>query len=83
MFDSVAKNVGSNAVGVLLTGMGKDGAEAMLRMRNKGGRTLAQNESSSVVFGMPKAAFECGGAERLVDIKDMASTIIEMLEAMK
>lgn len=83
LFDSIAEHVGSNSVGVMLTGMGRDGAEAMLRMRGSGARTLAQDESSSVVFGMPKEAYACGGAERLVHINEMTDAIIELLGEMK
>lgn len=71
LFDSVAHHVGSNAVGVILTGMGRDGAAGMLRMRESGARTLAQDKETSVVFGMPKEAYACGGAERLVPIQEM------------
>ena len=83
LFDSVADNVGSNAVGVMLTGMGKDGADAMLRMRNAGARTLAQDKESSVVFGMPNEAFLCGGAEKLVGLNDIPDEIIKFLEEIK
>ena len=71
LFDSVAHHVGPNAVGVILTGMGRDGAAGMLRMRESGARTLAQDKETSVVFGMPKEAYACGGAERLVPIQEM------------
>jgi len=83
LFDSVARSVASNAMGVILTGMGKDGAEAMLGMRQAGARTFAQDEASSVVFGMPKEAYECGGAEKLVNINDMTSVLIKTVEGMK
>lgn len=61
LFKSVSQQVGRNALGVILTGMGSDGADGMAEMRRAGGRTLAQNEASSVVFGMPRAAYENGG----------------------
>ncbi len=83
LFNSVTHNVGSNAVGVMLTGMGRDGAEAMLGMRQAGARTYAQDEASSVVFGMPKAAYECGGAERLVSLDNINFTIIKALKEMQ
>ncbi len=83
LFDSIAKHVGSNAMGVILTGMGRDGAEAMLGMKQAGARTFAQDKESSVVFGMPREAYECGGAERLVNIDEMTSVLIETLEGMK
>lgn len=64
LFDSVAISAGRNAVGLLLTGMGDDGARGLLRMRQAGARTFAQDEISSVVYGMPKVAMEIGAAER-------------------
>ena len=76
MMHSVADNVGANAVGVMLTGMGADGADGMLAMRNAGARNIAQDEASSVVFGMPKVAYERGGAERLVPIDKIADIVI-------
>ncbi len=82
LFGSVAKYVGSNAVGVMLTGMGVDGADGMLEMRQAGARTLAQDESTSVVFGMPKAAYERGGAQRLVPLPEIPDAIVEALRAL-
>ncbi len=81
LFQSVAKDVGANAIGVMLTGMGSDGADGMLLMRQQGARTLAQDEKTSVVFGMPKVAFERGGAERLVPIDKIPSAIFELLDS--
>ncbi len=78
MMQSVAKYVGSNAIGVMLTGMGHDGADGMVAMRKAGARTFAQDEASSVVYGMPKEAFERGGAERVVAIDKMASTVMNL-----
>lgn len=80
MFESVAKYAGANAIGVILTGMGSDGAGGMLAMRQAGAHTLAQDEESSVVFGMPKVAYERGGAERLVPLSDITARIIAILE---
>ena len=76
---SVAEYVGANAVGVMLTGMGRDGAEAMLAMRKAGSRNLAQDEATSVVFGMPKEAYECGGAEKLVPLPDIAPAVVNLV----
>jgi two-component system chemotaxis response regulator CheB len=76
---SVARHVGANAIGVMLTGMGSDGAEGMLAMRQAGARNLAQDEASSVVFGMPKVAYEKGGAEKLVTLELIAPAIIDLL----
>ena len=63
----------------MLTGMGGDGADGMLAMRRAGARTMAQDEASSVVFGMPRVAYEKGGAERLISIDDIAYAIIQIL----
>ena len=76
LFDSIAKNVGDNAYGVMLTGMGDDGADAMVRMRKAGAKTCAQDEKSSVVFGMPKEAYVRGGAEILVPLDRIAEKIV-------
>jgi len=80
LFKSVAKYVGNNAVGAMLTGMGKDGALAMLEMRNAGARTLAQDKETSVVFGMPMEAYKCGGAEKLLPIDSIAGEIIRLMK---
>lgn len=79
MMHSVAKQVGRNAVGVMLTGMGSDGAEGMLAMHKAGARNIAQDEATSVVFGMPKVAFDKGGAEKLVAIDKIATSVISLL----
>ncbi|MGB9578070.1 MAG: protein-glutamate methylesterase/protein-glutamine glutaminase, partial [Halothiobacillaceae bacterium] len=72
LFDSVAKAVGAGAVGVLLTGMGKDGAEGLLHMRQAGAITIIQDEQTSVVWGMPGEAYRLGAAERVVPLPKMA-----------
>jgi len=79
LFDSVSRYVGNNAIGVMLTGMGRDGADAMLSMRNAGAKTIAQDEATSVVFGMPGEAWECGGAERLIPLGDISKELIRMV----
>lgn len=79
LMHSIAKNAGSDAVGIMLTGMGHDGAGGMLAMRKAGARTVAQNEATSVVFGMPKEAYENGGAEKLLSINRIAPTVLELL----
>ena len=75
LFHSVAQYAGANAVGVIMTGMGKDGAKGMLEMRNAGARTIAQDEASCVVFGMPKEAIRSGGVENVVPLNEIPSTI--------
>jgi two-component system chemotaxis response regulator CheB len=79
MMHSVAEHVGPNAVGGMLTGMGGDGSDGMLAMRKAGARCIAQDEASSVVFGMPKVAFDKGGAERLVPLDMIAQTLLNLL----
>ena len=81
MFHSVAKQVGPNAVGVILTGMGADGAAGLLAMRQAGARTMAQDEKSCVVFGMPKEAIKMGAAEQIVPLGTMAEKILTTLSA--
>ncbi len=83
LFNSVAKNAGANAVGVILTGMGSDGAKGMLAMRQAGARTIAQDEESCVVFGMPKVAIELGGAEKVVPLQKIPEEIFNLLRQMK
>jgi two-component system chemotaxis response regulator CheB len=81
MFRSVAQCAGRNAVGVILTGMGGDGAQGLLEMRQAGARTLAQDEASCVVFGMPKVAIDLGAAEKVVPLDGMASEILRTVES--
>src|SRR5205823_1208723 len=73
LFDSVARCAGDNAVGVLLTGMGDDGARGLLRLRQAGAHTIAQDEASSVVFGMPMEAVKRGAAEAVVPLDEVAA----------
>ncbi len=80
LFHSVAEYAGVNAVGVLMTGMGADGAEGLLAMREAGARTIAQDERSCVVFGMPKAAIERGAAEQVVPLREIASRVISLVQ---
>jgi two-component system chemotaxis response regulator CheB len=79
LFSSTADCAGRNAVGALLTGMGADGAAGLLRMRQAGARTLAQDEATSVVWGMPRVAWEKGAAERLEPIDGVAERILQWL----
>lgn len=73
LFRSVARSAGANAVGVILTGMGDDGARGLKEMRDLGARTIGQDEATSVVYGMPKAAFEAGAVEFQLPLKKIAS----------
>ncbi len=81
LFHSVARNAGRNAVGVLLTGMGADGADGLLAMHEHGARTLAQDEASCIVFGMPKEAIRLGAADDVVPLNAMAERIIRAVAA--
>jgi two-component system chemotaxis response regulator CheB len=78
MFNSVAKYAGANAVGAILTGMGADGARGLLAMREAGAATIAQDEQTCVVFGMPMEAIRCGAAQKVVPLPRVASTLLEL-----
>ncbi|BCR06647.1 chemotaxis response regulator protein-glutamate methylesterase [Desulfuromonas versatilis] len=78
LLQSVARAAGAEATGVVLTGMGADGADGLLEMRRTGARTLAQDEASSVVFGMPRVAYERGGAERLLPIDQIGPALVRL-----
>jgi two-component system chemotaxis response regulator CheB len=75
LFRSAAKFAGANAVGIIMTGMGDDGAHGLLEMRQAGARTIAQNEETCVVFGMPKEAIALGAAERVLPLDQLAMEI--------
>lgn len=77
MFQSVAKYAGPNAVGAILTGMGDDGANGLLAMRNAGAHTIAQDEETCIVFGMPKEAIKRGGAEVVMPLDKIAGALIQ------
>jgi two-component system chemotaxis response regulator CheB len=79
LFRSVARHAGNNAVGVILTGMGADGAEGMLEMRRAGARTIAQDEATCVVYGMPKEAVNIGAAERVAPLNKITDEILAMV----
>ncbi len=77
LFNSVAKFAGKNSVGVILTGMGKDGAQGLLNMRTAGASTIAQDEKTSIVFGMPKEAIDLGAAQTVQPLYNIPNTIID------
>jgi two-component system chemotaxis response regulator CheB len=78
LFRSAAKNAGANTLGVIMTGMGDDGAAGMLEMRNAGAKTIAQDEKSCVVFGMPKEAIKRGGAEQVLPLEKIPDVIMKV-----
>ena len=78
LFQSVARNAGKNALGVLLTGMGADGAQGLYQMKECGAHTIAQDEATCVVFGMPKEAIRLDAAQYIVPIQAVASTIVDL-----
>ena len=80
LFRSVANYAGANAVGIILTGMGSDGALGLLEMKEAGARTVAQDEKSCVVFGMPKEAIKLGAADKVVSLGDISRTALNMVE---
>lgn len=80
LFESVAKAYGAEAIGVILTGMGEDGAHGLKEMQLAGGRTVAQDEQTCVVFGMPKVAISLGAADRVVPLEDVAGAILNLSE---
>jgi hypothetical protein len=82
LFRSVANCAGKNAIGVILTGMGKDGAAGMLEMQKSGAYNFAQDEASCVVFGMPKEAIAAGGVNEVVSLKDMARSVLSKISSM-
>lgn len=79
LFRSVAQTAGANAVGIIMTGMGADGAVGLLEMNNAGARTIAQDERSCVVFGMPKEAIKAGGVDKTVALKEIPRTALGMI----
>lgn len=79
LFESVAREAGDKAVGIILTGMGYDGAKGLLAMRKSGARTLGQDEKSSVVYGMPKVAYNIGAVEKQTPLGNMAKSLLALL----
>ena len=80
LFDSVAQYAGSNAVGAILTGMGDDGASGLLNMKNAGAKTIAQDEESCVVYGMPAAAVKIGAAEKQVTLTKVSEALLRLCQ---
>lgn len=79
LFNSAVKSLGNNAIGVILTGMGRDGAEGLLNLRNAGAHTIAQSEESCVVFGMPKEAIALGAAAEIISLEKMHMALLRLL----
>ena len=82
LFDSAARHAGKNAIGIILTGMGRDGAEGLLRMRQAGSHTFAQDEASCVVFGMPREAIALGAAHEVVPLHEMSQRVMAHLRSL-
>ncbi|PHM58950.1 protein-glutamate methylesterase/protein-glutamine glutaminase [Xenorhabdus sp. KK7.4] len=83
LFRSVAKYAGRNAVGVILTGMGSDGAAGLLEMKKAGAYTLAQSETSCVVFGMPRAAIQLGAVDDVMDLQKLSRTMLAKISTVQ
>ncbi len=83
LFDSVAELAGRRAVGVILTGMGRDGAAGLLKMRHAGAKTIGQNEKTCVVYGMPRVAYELGAVEQQLPLGSIGEEILKITAARK
>ena len=79
MFSSVAEAAGKNSVGALLTGMGSDGAQGLFRMKRAGARTIAQDEETCVVYGMPREAVKLGAVDQVLPLPAIASALLRQL----
>jgi len=79
LFDSVAEIAGNRALGIILTGIGKDGAAGLLKMRQQGSPTIGQDAASSTVYGMPRVAFEIGAVEQQLPLLSIASAICKIV----
>ena len=76
LFSSVAESAGASAIGVILTGMGADGAQGLFKMRQAGARTIAQDEATCVVFGMPREAVVLGAADQVLPLPSIAAAVL-------
>ncbi len=83
LFKTVARYAGANSLGVILTGMGKDGADGLLEMKNAGARTIGQDEKSCVVYGMPKAAYDIGAVEKVMSLDNIPAGILNTFASQK
>ena len=79
LFRSASRYAGKNATGILLTGMGNDGAKGLLELKDSGAQTIAQDEASSVVYGMPKEAAKLGAAQEILSLEKIAPYLIKTL----
>ena len=83
LFSSCAKTAGARAIGIIMTGMGNDGARGLLAMRRAGARTLAQDEATSAVYGMPKAAIALDAAEQVLPLERLAATALRLVRTLQ
>ncbi len=83
LFNSVAEKIGRNAIGIILTGMGCDGAKGLLKMKQRGAFTIGQDEQSSVVYGMPKVAYDIGAVTRQESLKNISKLIYSIIQRTK
>jgi two-component system chemotaxis response regulator CheB len=81
LFHSLARFAGANALGMILTGMGNDGAKGLLAMRNAGAMTLGQDQASSIVYGMPAEAFACGAVTEQLPLRRIGARALEWCRA--